>query len=167
MKKVFIIVAIGLCIFNIKKIIVLGMIGVGAIFFPEASSALSHYCFGDGDTLYVESDYIKTSPVVINELKTLKDGEKRRVGMRQSEDWRLSFAINPFNIERKGNKIIITQWMQFDTTNNVATQFGPIKIKDNIVHVFECKPYLFYHEFEYDENVKPNEFIVFLSKATN
>ncbi len=124
------------------------MIVVGSLFFPEASIALSHYCFGNGDTLRVESDYIRTSPVVIKEIKTLKKGEKRRVGMKQSEDWRLSYALNPFNIERKGNKIIITQWMQFDKSNKVKTRFGPFSFNDNIVHTFDCKPYLFYHEFE-------------------
>jgi hypothetical protein len=166
MKKVVIGVVIGLVIFNIKKIIVLGMIVVGAVIVPEASTALSHYCFGDGDTLFVESDYIRTSPVVINELKTLRDGEKRRVGMRQCEDWRLSYAINPFNIERKGNKVIISQWMQFDTTNVVTTQFGPFKINDNIVHEFECTPYLFYHEFEYDETVEPSQLALILKRLT-
>lgn len=166
MKKFVILGVIGLCILNIKKVVVLGMIVFGAIFFPEASKALSHYCFGDGDTLKVESDYIRTSPVVINELKTLRDGEKRRVGMKQSEDWRLSYAINPFNIERHGNKVIITQWMQFDTTNVVETRFGPFKINDNIVHTFDCEPYLFYHEFEYDETTKPDKLAVLFSKVS-
>ena len=76
-KKILVVSAILLVVLNIKKIIVLGMIVFGSIFFPEASKALSHYCFGDGDTLKVESDYIRSSPVVQKEVETLKDGEKR------------------------------------------------------------------------------------------
>ena len=151
-KKILLVSAILLAILNIKKIIVLGMIVFGSLFFPEASKALSHYCIGDGDTLKVESDYIRSSPVVLKEVETLKDGEKRKVAMKQSEDWRLSYALNPFNIERKGNKIIITQWMQFDKSNKVKTKFGPFSISDNIVHTFDCTPYLFYHEFELERN---------------
>jgi hypothetical protein len=45
-----------------KKILVIGMIIIGALFFPEASQVLRHYCFGDGSTLYLKSDYIKRWP---------------------------------------------------------------------------------------------------------
>ena len=149
LKTLTIVSLIMLCLINFKKILVLGMIGFGAIFFPEASQALRHYCFGDGSTLYVSPEYIKTSPVVKEELAKMKVGQKRRVGMHQWEDFRLSFAINPFIIEKRKNKIVITQWMDFDKTNNVFTWFGPIPIPDNIVHTFNCTPYMFHCEWEY------------------
>ena len=53
------------------------------------------------------------------------------------------YAINPFTIEKRKDKIIITQWMQFAKTNKVITWFGPIPIPDNIVHTFDCKPYMY------------------------
>jgi hypothetical protein len=139
---------IGICLIFYKKVLVIGMIGVGYFIFPEASQALNHYCFGNGETLYVDSKYIKTSPVVLKALKNMKVGEKKKVGMHQWEDWRLSFAINPFTIEKKKDKVVITQWMQFAKKNDVITWFGPIPIPDNIVHTFDCTPYLFYSEFE-------------------
>jgi hypothetical protein len=132
-----------------EKLLVIGMIVVGSVIFPEASQALRHYCFGDGKKLIVESDYIKNSPVVQKHLKTMKVGQKKEVSFKQREDWRLSYALNPFTIEKRKDKVIITQWMQFARTNKVKTQFGPFKISDNIVHTFKCKPYLFYHEFTY------------------
>lgn len=131
-----------------KKIVVIGMIVVGAVIFPEASQALRHYCFGDGSQLEVSPDYIKNSPVVKKHLAHMKVGEKHKVGMHQWEDWRLSFAINPFTIEKRKDKIIITQWMNFDKTNKVITWFGPIPIPDNIVHTFECTPYMFHTEWK-------------------
>lgn len=147
-KKIILITIGALSVIFYKKILVLGMIVVGAIFFPEASQALKHYCFGDGSQLNVSPDYIKTSPVVQKHLAHMKVGEKRKVGMHQWEDWRLSFAINPFTIEKRKNKVIITQWMQFDKTNKVITWFGFIPIPDNIVHTFDCKPYRFYCEWK-------------------
>jgi hypothetical protein len=132
----------------IKKVLVIGMIAVGFFIFPEASQALRHYCFGDGSQLNVDADYIKNSPVVKKHLAHMKVGEKHKVGMHQWEDWRLSFAINPFTIEKRKDKVIITQWMQFAKTDKVVTWFGPIPIPDNIVHTFKCTPYMFHCEWK-------------------
>lgn len=148
MKKVIILSLVLTIIIFFKKIVVIGMIVFGSFFFPEASQALKHYCFGNGEKLIVKSDYIKNSPVVLKHLKRMKVGQKKKVGFHQWEDWRLSFVINPFTIEKRKDKVIITQWMQFDKTNKVFTWFGPIPIPDNIVHTFECTPYMFYHEFK-------------------
>lgn len=134
----------------VRQLLVLYMIFYGAFVFPEASAALRHYCFGDGSTLIVQSDYIKSSPVVWKRLKNMKVGEKGEVRMRQRDDVRLSYALNPFQMERKKDKVIISQWMQFDTSGKVHTNFGPIPLPDNIVHVFDCTPFLFYSEFTYD-----------------
>lgn len=127
------------------------MIGIGAIFFPEASKILRHYCFGDGSTLYLKSNYIKHSPVVKRKLSKMKVGQTRKVGMHQWEDFRLSYALNPFKMEKQKDKVIITQWIEFAKTNKVITWFGPIPLPDNIVHTFNCKPFLVYHEFNYKE----------------
>ena len=106
-RKKFLIVSAAVLILGcfIKKILVFGMIAIGAIFFPEASQALKHYCFGDGSTLYVSPEYIKSSPVVKKHLAEMKVGQKRKVGMHQWEDFRLSFAVNPFTIEKRKDKV--------------------------------------------------------------
>jgi len=137
-----------ICVYFYKKILVLGMIVFGALFYPEASLALHHYCFGNGEKLVVESDYIKNSPVVRKHLKNMKTGQKKKIAFKQPEDWRLSYALNPFTMEKRKDKVIITQWMQFDTKNESYTHFGPFSTYDNIVHTFDCTPYLFYHEFD-------------------
>lgn len=125
------------------------MILVGSIFFPEASQSLQHYCFGDGSELVVSSDYIKNSPVVKKHLAKMKVGQKKKVGFHQWEDFRLSFALNPFTIEKKKDKIVVTQWIKFDTTGNVTTWIFFIPVKDNIAHTFHCTPFMFRSEWTY------------------
>lgn len=125
------------------------MILIGGVFYPEASKSLWHYCFGNGDTLFIKSNYISHSPVVLNQLKTMKVGQQKRVGFHQWEDWRLSYLINPFTITKEKNKIVITQWIEFSKNNEVKTMFGPLSISDNIVHTFKCTPFMFYYSFAY------------------
>ena len=101
MKKIFILSILIGVILLFKKIIVIGIIMGGYIVAPEAAQSLQHYCFGDGDTLHVKSNYLKTSPVVLKHLKTMKVGDKKWVSFKQHEDWRLSYALNPFTIVKK------------------------------------------------------------------
>jgi hypothetical protein len=132
-----------------KKFFVFLCVIIGAVFFPEASKILKHYCFGDGSELVLNADYIKNSPVVKRRLVTMKVGQKKRVGFEQSEDWRLSFALNGFTIEKQKNKVIISQWIKFDRSGEVKTVFFFIPISDNIVHTFNCTPYMARTEWYY------------------
>ena len=136
-----------------RQLFVLYMIFYGYFLYPEASSILSHYCFGNGSTLILNDEYLKTSPVIIYHLKEMKDGEIRKIGMHQWEDLRLSFALNPLYIEKKNDKIIISQYINFDKTGKVVTMIGPIPIPDNIVHVFNCNPYNVKCEFDFNQTI--------------
>ena len=131
------------------KMIVLGCIIVGSIFFPEASQILRHYCFGDGTVLYVKPDYIKNSPVIKKHVSQMKVGQKKVVRFRQREDWRLSFAINSFTIEKRKDKIIVSQWTKFDTSGKIKTWLFFFPVSDNIVHTFDCTPFMFRTEWAY------------------
>ena len=51
-------------------------------------------------------------------------------------------------MEKQKNKIVITQYIQFDTTGKVYTYIGPFRVSDSIVHAFNCKPYMVWCEFE-------------------
>ena len=101
------IVAIGVIFY--KKTFVIMMILGGYFVSPEASDILTHYCFGSGDTLYLDSSYIKRSPVIKREINKLKIGDAvERVGFEQKDDWRLSYALNPFKIiltKKKSNAL--------------------------------------------------------------
>jgi hypothetical protein len=150
MKKKIVFISLGiLFVVFFKKIFVIGCILVGAIFFPEASKSLKHYCFGDGSDLVVSSDYIKNSPVVKKHLAKMKVGQRKKVGFHQWEDWRLSFALNPFTIEKQKNKVVITQWIKFDSTGKVISWLFFIPVPDNIAHTFDCTPFMFRSEWAY------------------
>ena len=133
------------------KAAVICMIVFSKPFFPEASSVLGHYCLGDGDTLTLDTEYLKESPVIEKALKSMKNGESKKVVFKQSEDWRLSYAINGFTIIKEKNKVIVKQWIQFDKTGKIYTDlnlgFAKIRVDDNFVHTFDCKPFWVYTEF--------------------
>ena len=136
-----------------KKLVVVAMIVGGFFVAPEASQILSHYCFGDGDTLYLDSSYLKRSPVVISAATGLKVGGKiNKVRVIQSRDWRLSYAINGFTLKRTKKGYVIQQWIEFDKTGTIPTDInfgvGKLRVQDAIVHTFDCTPFWVVCEFE-------------------
>lgn len=136
--------------FIIKICLILMIIG-SKLIFPEASLILQHYCFGDGTKLVLNSDYIEKSPVVQKNLKQMEINQTKIITFNQKEDWRLSYALNGFIMTKKKNKVIIKQYIKFDYSGQIYTylNFGFFKLKvyDNIVHVFDCKPFEVYTEF--------------------
>ena len=113
---------------------------------PEGFVVLKHYMFGDGSTLVLESDYIATSPVIIDALEKMKAGQTKKISFKQEKDWRLSYAINGFNLTKTQNGFTIKQWIAFDRTGKVftyiKTPLGKFKVYDNWVHVVACKPFM-------------------------
>ena len=132
--------------FQKDKVLVLGMIYGGKIVSPEGSQILDHYCFGDGDTLFLDPEYIKKSPVILKNIQGLKNGQRRKIRFHQKEDWRLSYALNPFFIEKRGEGYRIYQYIAFDKKGKDYTyldlKVGKIKVQDGIVHTYECKPFV-------------------------
>lgn len=135
------------------KLIVIGMIVFSTFTYPEASSILKQYCFGDGDTLMLDTSYLKVSPVITKELESMRVGEKRIVRFKQKDDWRLSYAINGFTLIKKKNKVIVKQYIKFDKTGKIYTElnfgFTKIRIDDGFVHTFDCTPFWVYSEFSH------------------
>ena len=133
------------------KLMVIGMIVFSTFTYPEASSILSQYCFGDGDTLMLDTSYLKVSPVITRELSTMNVGEKRIVRFKQKDDWRLSYAINGFTLIKQKDKVIIKQYIEFDKTGKIYTDLNlgitKIRVDDGFVHTFDCTPFWVYSEF--------------------
>ncbi len=81
----------------------------------------------------------------------MKEGETKKVIFTQKEDWRLSYALNPFRIKKVNGKYKIFQYIEFDRTKKDYTDlnlgFTKIRVNDNIVHCYECKPFVAYCEF--------------------
>jgi hypothetical protein len=112
----------------------------------EGLSVLNHYVFGDGSDLILKSNYLPNSPVIKSNLKKMKVGEVRIITFKQKEDWRLSYALNPFRLKKTKNGFEIYQHIKFDTSGKVftyvKTPIGTIKIYDNWVHIKKCKPFI-------------------------
>jgi hypothetical protein len=86
---------------------------------------------------------LKTSPVVVSAATGLKVGGKiNEVRLKQSKDWRLSYAINGFTLKRTKNGYVIQQWIEFDKTGKIPTDInfgiGKLRVQDAIVHTFDC-----------------------------
>jgi hypothetical protein len=135
------------------KLMVVSMIVFSNFIYPEASSILNHYCFGDGDTLELDTSYLKISPVITKELKTMRVGETKIIRFKQKDDWRLSYAINGFTLIKKKHKVIVKQYIKFDETGKIYTDlnlgFTKIRIDDGFVHTFDCTPFWVYSEFSH------------------
>ncbi len=142
-------------LFAKKKIIVLSIIAIGLFISPESSRILGHHCFGNGEPLVLNPEYIKKSPIVIANIKKLKTGESKRVAFDQRKDWRLSYALNPFIITRNKDYVVIHQYIKFDESGKGYTilDLGLFKIKvyDSIVHTFNCKPFTVFCRFKIDD----------------
>ena len=134
-----------------SKLMVIGMIVFSTFTYPEASCILNHYCFGNGDTLMLDTSYLKVSPVIVKELKTMKVGETKIVRFTQKDDWRLSYAINGFTLIKKKHKVIVKQYIEFDKTGKVYTDLNlgvaKLRVDDRLVHTFDCTPFWIYSEF--------------------
>jgi hypothetical protein len=126
----------------------------------EGIALLNHYMFGDGSDLILESDYLSKSPVIKKNLKIMKVGEVKRITFKQKEDWRLSYALNPFNLKKTKNGFEIYQYIKFDTKGDVYTYintpFAKLKIKDSWVHIKKCKPFMarYYYTNALQHNLK-------------
>jgi hypothetical protein len=113
---------------------------------PEGIAILQHYCFGDGTNMVLESAYFPNSPVIKSELKKMRIGEDKVITFNQNEDWRLSYALNPFHLVKKTNGFEIYQYIKFDNKGVVVTEINfrlfKIKVKDSWVHVTKPIPFM-------------------------
>tara|TARA_R110002051_G_scaffold39538_1_gene83197 strand:- start:836 stop:1423 length:588 start_codon:yes stop_codon:yes gene_type:complete len=135
-----------------KTIIGIGfnsMIAVGYFSYPEAAAILRHYIHGEGEDLLLSNDYFKKSKFIQRTIKTKGVG-KHKISLRQHQDWRISYALNPFILHIKKNGTIkIYQKIVFKhpkrkvrTTLNL---FGfKVKVNDGLVHAMKPSPFMVY-----------------------
>ncbi len=126
------------------------------LFYPEGVKVVSHYVFGRGEKYKLTSNYIPKSPVVIGQLNKMEVGQVKIVSFKQYEDWRLSYALNPFELKKMKYGFQINQYIKFDSTGNVYTIINllgiKIKVYDNWVNFLGTQPYDL--TYEYDNRLK-------------
>jgi hypothetical protein len=120
----------------------------GRMVSPEAGEIIWHYLNGHGTDLWLSPDYIRTSPVVLRSLAQLKEGESRQFVFRQAEDWRLSYAVNPFSLKRSGGTVLMWQLMKFETRPGTLTtlnyRIGKFQLPDALIYSMHPQTYTVY-----------------------
>lgn len=123
-----------------------GIVTLGGLRYPEGAAVIDHYLHGGGRDLQLASDYIRRSPVVRRRLAALPLDRTVVVTLLQREDWRLSYALNPFRLRREAHRVIIYQWIAFDPRPAARTvlDLGLLRftVPDGLVHVLHPRPYM-------------------------
>lgn len=119
---------------------------------PEGCAVLQHYFLGNGKPLTLKSDYLPKSPVIVKALKGMRVGEVKKISFYQYQDWRLSYALNPFHLKKLKNGFDIYQYIKFDNKAGIYTtiNIGGFKFnfKDNWVHFLKTTPYNLTYQYK-------------------
>ena len=121
----------------------------GRLLSPEGGQVTWHYLHGEGKDLWLSPDYIQQSPVITRSLALLREGESRRFTFRQADDFRLSFAVNPFNLRRKaGGDVLLWQKIEFDAKPHTYTildyGIGSFRLPDALIYSMHPQTYTVY-----------------------
>ena len=121
---------------------------LGRLVSPEAGKIVYHYLHGQGEDLWLDSEYLQTSPVVQRGWQSLKPGQSRQFSLRQAEDWRLSYALNPFSLRRGEHEILLWQRIDFTKSKKVKTilnyGLGSVALPDALIHALHPTPFTVY-----------------------
>jgi hypothetical protein len=126
---------------------------------PEAAEIVSHYCYGDGSELRLDSTYIRTSPIIRRALAEVPVGQSKFVSYSQEEDFRLSLALNPFTLSHRkigdADWYRVSQAIDFDKPGSgkkvkTLLKFGLLefKVRDAFVGLLNCKPFVASSEWQ-------------------
>lgn len=124
----------------------------GRLVSPEGGAIVWHYLHGKGQDLWLDNSYLKTSPVIQRSWRSLKPGQSRQFSLRQAEDWRLSYALNPFSLRRGEHEILLWQRLEFSTNDVVKTKLnyglGVIELPDALIHAMHPTPFTVYSKWK-------------------
>jgi hypothetical protein len=120
----------------------------GRLVSPEAGAIVSQYLYGKGKDLWLDGSYLQTSPVIRRSLRSLKVGQSGKYSLKQAEDWRLSYAFNPFSLHRNEHEALLWQRIEFSTNPRVCTilnyGWGQVELPDGLIHVLHPVPFTVY-----------------------
>lgn len=129
----------------------------GRLISPEGGAVVTHYLHGEGKDLWLDAEYIRRSPVIRRSLGALREGESRRFSFSQSADYRLSCAVNPFNLRKRKGTVLLWQRIDFATDPTTYTTLdygaGSFRLPDALIHTLHPQPYTLYAHW--DEAPKP------------
>ena len=82
----------------------------------------------------------------------MRIGQDKVVRFYQKEDWRLSYALNPFHLVKKQEGFEIYQYIKFDNKGIDVTEINfklfKIKVKDRWVHLVDPTPFMLVYRYK-------------------
>ncbi|EJF10595.1 hypothetical protein [Pontibacter sp. BAB1700] len=82
----------------------------------------------------------------------MRVGESRTVWLKQQEDWRLSYAVNGFTLQKKQGKAELSQHIIFKRDKRIYTDLNfylfTVRVPDGLVHALNPTPFMVYAEWE-------------------
>lgn len=123
--------------------------------YPEASTLLNHYVYGDGSDLELPSDYFRTSSYLQAQINSLGNGEHGVISFEQQKDWRLSLVFNPYFLKITPEKVkIYHPKIQFasveDEKEPIYVPLGKMQLRiyDNLFSAMTPTPFYAYSEWQ-------------------
>jgi len=130
-------------------------VAVSKFKYPEASTLLSHYLHGDGSDLELDSNYFSNSAYLQSIIEKLGRGNHGPLTLRQSDDWRLSLALNPYYLNVTAERIrIYHPKISFAPVDServyTIVPLGKLNLRvyDNLVSVMSPKSFYVYSEWQ-------------------
>jgi len=129
-------------------------IAISKLKYPEAAHLLQHYVNGDGSELELDSKYFKSSKYLSSVIFDLGVGDHGPLTLKQSQDWRLSLAFNPYYLKISCEKVrLYHKKISFAPVDgervHTIVPVGKMKIKviDNLISALNPKPFSVYSEW--------------------
>jgi hypothetical protein len=133
---------------------VLGGIAVGQFVSPEGAAILRHAVYGGGSELQLDPSYFKCSRFLAAEMERRGPGTHGPIWFRQSEDMRLSLALNPVFITISDGRVRVGHpRIQFAAPDAppvlTIIPIGKLRLRmfDNLVGALQQKPFPAYAEW--------------------
>lgn len=123
--------------------------------YPEAAKILHHYVYGDGSELELDATYFRNSRYLTSVVSRLGTGDHGPLTLTQSQDWRMSLALNPYFLKITADRIRV-----YHPQISFAPAKGPkvltivpvgrmkIKVFDNLVSALNPTPFSVYVEWD-------------------
>jgi len=125
--------------------------------YPEAAKILHHYIHGDGSELKLDAAYFRKSRYLTSVISRLGTGDHGplTLTLTQSQDWRMSLALNPYFLKITADRIrVYHPQISFTPAKGpkvfTIVPVGRMKIKvfDNLVSALNPTPFSVYAEWD-------------------
>lgn len=119
---------------------------------------LWHYVYGDGSDLELPSAYFQKSSYLTRKISEYGEGEYGPIALKQSDDWRMSLALNPYYLSIADKSVkVFHPFIRFASPQGervwTSVPIGKLAIRvyDNLVSVMDPTPFYVYSEWSLEQ----------------